>query len=267
MRTYILNLTMLAVFVVVVAACASGPIALDTGEPTPSTAPVVRVVRSQGETTERLSTVPLIEVSAPTAFPTPTMSEPKPPTPTITATPSPTWTFTVTATPTVTTTPTPRGGADILGAVAAFQSVERYRAALTGPADIIQEVDGPDRMRIFITGNQSAELIVAYGLVYQRSGGRWFPRPAPPGGQAERLNRFVLPLVDLRRTYTQIAVVRTRAGRCMEWDVQSNGPNEPISICIGVNDHLPYRLRYPGGMTIEYYDFHQNMVVPEPVGP
>ncbi len=267
MRASFLNSAMVVIIMVVCSACASVPTAFDTGNPTPATARVVRVVRSQGGTTERLSTVPLSEIAAPTARATPTMFEPRPPTATATPTPSWTWTVTVTPTQTVTPTSTPLGGANIQGAVIAFRSVERYRAALTGPADIIQEVDGPDKVRIFITGNQSNELIVAYGLVYQRSGGRWFLRSAPPGNLAERLDRFIQPLVDLRRTYTQIGVIRTRAGRCMEWNVESNTATEPMAICIGVADHLPYRLRFPGGLTVEYYDFHQNIIVPEPLGP
>ena len=265
MRNVVLCKTVAATLVVFFTACAAGSGALNTGDSAASSAPVVRVVRSQGETTERLSSIPPGETPPATVTMTPTVFALRPPTSTTTPTPSATRTVTVTATQTVTPTPSPRGGADVLGAVTAFQSVERYRASITGPAEIIQEIDGPDKMRVFISGNQSAELIVAYGVVYQRSGGRWFRQPSASPDVINRIDRFIPPLANLRRTYQPIGVVRTRAGRCMDWDVMNNAPNEPISICLGVVDHFPYRLRFPGNMTVEFYDFNQQIVVPEPV--
>jgi hypothetical protein len=170
----------------------------------------------------------------------------------------------VTITPTATATP--RGGPDLVRMAAQFQKLQRYRASLRGPADLTQEVT-PDRYRVYVNGPNPAELIVQGVDVFLRKGSFWRRLENPPADFVARLDRGIPALRQMAALKHQFALkgqIRTRAGQCFDWDVVDAGPREPIGICQGIFDDLPYRVQLAGGVTIEYYDFDQQITVPEP---
>jgi hypothetical protein len=254
-----------------VAACASSAAAqLAAGNPTPA-GNVVRIYTAEGTGEELVSTAdsPRITqtkltppVGGGTRLPTFTATPTATITPTVT--PSPRATSTATVTPTL--TPTPRGGPDLNRMVAQFQKLQRYRSTLMGPADLMQEVV-PERYRVYVNGPQPAELIVQGMDVFLRKGSYWRRLENPPAELVARLDRGVPALRQMAALKHQFALkgtVRTRAGRCLDWDVVDALPKEPISICQGVFDDLPYRVQLGGGAIIEFFDFDQPIAVPVP---
>lgn len=252
----------------VVAACASNA-PVQPNEPPPARA--VRILTSEGGEQTLVTTDP---PGRSTGKPSPLVAPP-----TFTRTVTPTITPTGTVTPTVTrtratstatitptTTPTPRAGPDLTRMAQQFGKVERYRAQLTGPAILTQEVV-PERYRVLIGGAQPAELIVQDEEVFLRRGSFWQRLDDPPLDFTARLDRGIPALEQMARLKHQFRLkgtVRARAGRCLSWDVVDALPREPITICQGELDDLPYRVELPGGTTVEYYDFDQPIVVPEP---
>jgi hypothetical protein len=220
----------------------------------PGTPFAVSVVQSTGDRIETLST--LREAPKPTT-PSPTLSPTRTPSPTPTATPTQTRTPTQTPRPTatVTITLTPVTGPNFRGLFEAWARLARYRASLIGPAILTQEVVVPDRMRVYVTGDPPAELLVFRDEVFQRRGSFWLPAPATSGEYLEQLGRHVERLSTLRHFYSQRGTIRARAGRCIDWEVVDPLPGEPSSICQGLGDQLPYRIEWPGNARVEFFDF------------
>ena len=254
-----------------VVACASSA-AAQLSNATPQAGNVVRIVDAQGDSQEVVSTAdggPSVTQTklTPPAATTPLPSFTPTPTATVTATvtPSPRATSTVTVTPTATATP--RGGPDLIRMATQFLKVKRYRASLRGPADLTQEVV-PERYRVYVNGANPAELIVQDTDVFLRKGSFWRKLDNPPGDLVARLDRGIPALrqmVALRHQFALKGQIKTRAGQCLDWDVLDALPKEPTEICQGVFDDLPYRLQLAGGVTIEFFDFAQQITVPEPV--
>lgn len=250
-------------------ACASSAAAQLGGNPTPAPN-VVRILTSEGTDEELISTVdhPTIGQTKPTPLP---KSSPLPtftptPTATVTSTVTPTSRATSTATVSPTATPTPRAGPDLNRMVARFQKLRRYRASLTGPADLVQEIV-PERYRVYVNGPNPAELIVEGGDVFFRRGSYWQWMDNPPAEMVARLDRGIpalRPMAARKHHYVLKGTVRARAGRCLDWDVVDALPREPVSICQGVFDDLPYRIELAGGTTVEFFDFDQPITVPPP---
>ncbi|HEV8633710.1 MAG TPA: hypothetical protein VG370_05645 [Chloroflexota bacterium] len=253
--------------VLLLAACRPDPALADIPRDPAPVPPVTRLIVQRGDERETMSTVSQEELSrtptpgrTPTARTSPTTS----PTPTATGTPSPTATPTATATATPTVTATPRPNPDLLHAVKAFQKIERLRAHLTGPGDLTQEYDGPAKMRVLIARPESAELLVIDGQAYLRWGSYWRPLGDPPRHVVERLDELVPRLARVRRSMLESrGVQRARAGRCYEWELVGNRPNEPERFCLGVTDDLPYRVVMPGGMAVEFFDFDADIQLPD----
>lgn len=230
---------------------------------------VVRIVDHRGDDEVRISSVrpnetPPRLTPPPTRTPTPTPSA----TPTATVTPTATRTprATATATATPSPSPTPRLGPDLRKMAAALDGVQRMRASLTGPADLTQEIT-PDRTRVYVNGTRPMELIVQGGEAFLRNGSFWRRYPNPPAYVLDRLDKGVAQLgamAGLRHQYALVGTAKARAGRCFDWQVLDPLPNEPDRICQGVFDDLPYRVQRPGGVTVELYDFDQQIDVAEP---
>jgi hypothetical protein len=232
---------------------------------------VVRIVRSSGEEREQTSSIaPGDQTSTPTATGTATATPTRSPTPTITLTPTPRppATRTPSATPTVTPTPTPRGQApDLAAAMAGFQRQERYRLRVSGGGpEVLWEIAGRDNARVVVyEPARVTELVVRGGEVFIRSGSFWLRALDPPAQVTARPDRLVAQLGRLGgRPFRLLGQARARAGRCEDWDLTDNGPAEPISICLGEADRLPYRVVMPGGLTIEPFDFGAALEVPPP---
>jgi hypothetical protein len=264
-------LVLFAPLVLLLAACQPDPaLANLPGDPSP-VAPVTRLIVQRGNERETMSTISEEELRrTPTPGRTPTAPTTRTATPTATATGTRTPTATPTSTPTAlpTVTPTPRPNPDLTHAVNAFVVIERLRAHLTGPADLTQEYDGPDKMRVLIARPESAEVLVLFGQAYLRWGSYWRPLTDPPGHVVERVDGLVPRLADLRRAGLQPrGVQRVRAGRCYEWELTDNRPDEPERFCLGVADNLPYRIVMPGGLAVEYFDFDADVQLPDEAYP
>ena len=258
-------LVLLGSLVLLLAACRADPALADLPRDPSPVPPVTRLIVQRGGERETMSTIGEEELRrtptpgrAPAASTTPTTT----PTPTATRTPTATATRTPTAPPTV--TPTPRPNPDLTHAVNSFVAIERLRAHLTGPADLTQEYDGPDKMRVVITRPESSEVLVIAGQAYLHWGSYWRPLPDPPRHVVERVDELVPRLASLRRAGLRSrGVQRVRAGRCYEWELTDNRPEEPESFCLGVADDLPYRIVMPGGLAVEYFDFDADIQLPD----
>jgi hypothetical protein len=232
----------------------------------------VRVVRSAGEERESISSLaPGERTPTPTPTATPARTPTRTPTPTVSRTPTPlgTATRTATATPTVTLTATPRPAPpDVAGAAAAFERQERYRVRVTGGGDErLWEFAGPDRQRVFVYGQaRVSELVLLADEPYIRDGSLWRRLLDPPGALAARPDVLVAGIASLgARPFRPLGPARARAGRCADWDLTNNRSGEPSSICLGLVDGLPYRVAFPGGLTLEPFDFGAAIEVPEPL--
>ena len=232
--------------------------------------PIVRLLTDQGGDQTLVTNGPgssqapgkLTPPPTSTVTPTGTVTPTATITPTVTRTPRAT--ATVTATPTATATP--RGGPDLVRMVGQFARVQRYRATLTGPANLTQEVV-PERMRVLVSAPQQLELIVQDQDVFLRRGSFWQRLDDPPADYVARLDRGIPALQQmaaLKHQYELQGTVRARAGRCLDWNVADARPKEPISICQGLADDLPYRIQLAGGATVEFYDFDQQITVLQP---
>jgi hypothetical protein len=257
--------------VAALAACTPPPGAFGKDESAPKPA-VVRIVRSSGDERESISSLAPGE-RTPTLTPTatPTRTPTRTPTPTISRTPTPlgTATGTPTSTPTSTRTATPRPPPpDVAGAAASFDRLERYRVRVTGGGpERLWEVAGPDRQRVYVYDQaRVSELVLVADEPFIRNGSFWQRLLDPPGALAERPDELVARIGPLRgRAFRALGPARARAGRCDDWDLTDDRPGEPTSICLGVGDGLPYRIVFPGGLTVEPFDFGATIDVPEPV--
>jgi hypothetical protein len=265
-------LVRLGSLVLLLAACQPDPALADLPRDPSPVAPITRLIVQRGGDRETMSTITEDELrltatpgrppsAATTRTATPTA---RTTTPTATASPTPSATRSPAATARPTVTTTPRPNPDLLHAVSSFVVVERLRAQLSGPADLTQEYDGPDKMRVLIVRPDSAEVLVLFGQAYLRWGSYWRPLPDPPAHVVERLDGLVPRLADLRPAgLASRGIQRARAGRCYEWEVTDNGPEEPERFCLGVADNLPYRVVMPGGLAVEYFDFDADLQLPD----
>ncbi|TAK21326.1 MAG: hypothetical protein EPO26_15490 [Chloroflexota bacterium] len=251
------------------AACVPDP-SLSNLAPEPNSArgaDAIRIISSSGERRVEVSTMnegeptptPLT-MGSPTRTGTPTMTAT--PTSTATRTPTITRTPTRTLTPTQTATPTPRPP-DMAGAVKRLDEIPRKRARLTGPVELIQEYDGPNKTRILLYGSQVRQALIYEDEVFIRDGTFWRPSTAHPPFLEERLDLRIRAF-GAERTVRELPVARIRAGPCRDWEIVNAAPDEPIAVCIGVNDGLPYRLVFRGNEVIEFYDFGADIQIFEP---
>jgi hypothetical protein len=262
-------LLLLGGLAMLVAACQPDPALANLARDPAPTPPVTRLIVQRGNERETISTVGDDELRrtptpgrAPTVPATPTLTPTRQPESARTPTRIPTATLVPTAAPTVTSTPRP--DPDLDQAVNGFVVLERLRAHLAGPADLTQEYDGPDKMRVLLARPEAAELLVIGGQAYLRWGIYWRPVDDPPPHVVDRLDELVPRLADLRRSgLASRGVERARAGRCREWEVVDNQPEEPERFCLGVADGLPYRIVMPGGVTVEYFDFGADIQLPD----
>ena len=224
--------------------------------------PLVRLVVENGGRVVTTSNLKPGE-AAPAAAPRP--SPTVPPKPTATVQP----TRTATAVPTKKASPiaaatavvTPRTEPDLAAVAAALRNIPRYRARVTGPFEYVQEVDGA-RMRIVVSKPFEADVILEGKDAYARVGASWVRVPKPRPELTESLAQHVHALAAWTPKLARVGGVKARAGRCQEWEIVDGGPTDARRICIS-NRNLPYRLKMPGGGTIELYDFG-DVVVPEP---
>jgi hypothetical protein len=151
--------------------------------------------------------------------------------------------------------------------MAGFQQQERRRMRVTGGGpEVLWEIAGPDAARVTVyETTRVTELVVWAGETFVRSGSFWLRALDPPAQVTARPDLLVGQLGRLRgRPFRLLGQSRARAGRCEDWDLTDNSPGEPISICLGEADRLPYRVVMPGGLTIEPFDYGAAIEVPEP---
>lgn len=246
-------------------ACTADPRILEIPTEQPPAPARVVVIERSGDVVVQQRT--LTEEEARQPPPTPTPATALTPAPTATATPTRTPTATGTATrtpsPTRTGTPTPRPP-DLVGAISRLEKIDRKRARLTGPAELIQEYDGPNRTRVLLFGSQVREAVIIDGQVFVRDGSYWRESINHPFHLTERLDLRVNAFGG-QRNARELPRAKERAGECRDWDVVDARADEPIRVCIGLNDGLPYRVTYPGNEVIEFYDFDAPIRVPDPV--
>ncbi len=248
-------------------ACTADPRILEIPTEQPPAAAKVIVIERSGDVAIQQRTLTEKEARQPPPTPTPAPAWTPAPTATSTVTPTRTATATGTATrtpsPTRTGTPTPRPP-DLVGAIERLDKIDRKRARLTGPAELIQEFDGPNRTRVLLFGSQAREAVIIDGQVFVRDGSYWRESIDHPFHLAERLDLRVNAFSGDRNA-RELPRARERAGECRDWDVLDARADEPIRVCIGLNDGLPYRVTYPGDEVIEFYDFGAPIRVPDPV--
>jgi hypothetical protein len=131
---------------------------------------------------------------------------------------------------------------------------------------VLWEVEAPDSARVFVYGpDRVVEMIVWGDEVFLRNGSFWVRALNPPAQVTARPDRPVAELGRLvGRPFRLLGPSRARAGRCEDWDLPDNRPDEPTSICLGEADRLPYRVVMPGGLTVEPFDYGAAIEVPEP---
>jgi hypothetical protein len=248
------------------AACQPDPAMANLAPPDRREPPVTRLIVQRGGERELISTA----AGEPTHTPVPATPTPRTtPGATGTATRTPTRTPTVTPTATTTRTPaatgTPRPNPDLLDAVTRFQEIERLRAHATGPRlNVTQSFDGPEKMHVQMADPEYLEAVNILGEVWLRQGSYWRPLPTPPEHLVERADEVVPLLTRLRRPALKSAgVQRSRSGRCYEWEVTDARRDEPTRFCLGVADNLPYRISWPDGLVIEFFDFDADVEVPD----
>jgi hypothetical protein len=261
-----MRLAMLVGAIVLLAGCQPDPALADLAPPERREPPITRLIVQRGGERELISTAagePTPPPAASTPTPRTTPSPTGTPTPTATRTPTVTVTATVTRTPTVTATPRPNP--DLDDAVDRFQTIDRLRAHVTGPKlNVTQSYDGFGKMHIQMADPEYLEAINVDGLVWVRQGSYWRPIPAPPEHLSDRADTLVPVIVALRpESLKRNGVQRARAGRCYEWEVTDVREDEPTRVCLGVADNLPYRLHWPDGLVVEFYDFDADVEVPD----
>lgn len=255
---------------IALSACSGSPV-------TPTTAPASVSSPASGATTAPNAT------TAPTIVPTtpPTMA------PTIApASPTAAATATTAAQPTKAAAATPEASAAASTPAANGPSVEAYdvqkvgeawskvksfriKSEAAGGAQFQGDFVAPDRSHVTVNAaGQNIEIIRIGTDTYTKINGNWTKRSATPTSISADPSKLVADFNNSKQTgatITKGAVISVNGVKCQEW-VSAEPGGTTSTICIGVNDSLPYQVKSGDGKSIiDIYDYNAPITIKAPI--
>lgn len=242
--------------------------AAPTGAPTPSSAssPTPAAAISPTAAPATPTTIPVTPTVAvsPTAAATPTVES----TPTVAATPTPASTPTANAA----TSGAAVGADEVLRVASAWSRVKSFRikSDTTGNGQFLGEFVLPDRSHFTITANsQTIEVIRIGPDTYTKINGQWTKQPGVASAITTDPVKLVSDFSASQQAGKKVTKGHTKTVngvQCQDWIITSaSGANES-SICIGLQDQLPYQASSANGKAVvDFYDYNAPITINPPI--